>query len=317
MTGVSEPPERPDAVSGAVADTYARRLTAWQLAAEILEAWLSAQCEALLDGADRARMLVAPSRIKDQRRTADKLRGKLTSGPATPATVEAEVRDLVGTKVLCKSTRDQRLLADRLRKHAPTNGITLLGEKDYVLEPKASGYRSIHMHFEVSVPGHAPVVVELQIKTRLQDSWGELTHEDLYKPGAPIKTSDFHNAVAATMANLLAEVDRLADHLAVELESTVIPDEDEELAGVAPEAETRMVRVRTTGPRYALAVDDDGVQGLIPVYAVRRLADTGGYVRVHEFVRKGDVLEATLVENSKGVYFIPVALAAGEEAVTG
>lgn len=119
------------------------------------------------------------------------------------------------------------------------------------------------------------------------------------------------------MANLLAEVDRLADHLAVELESTVIPDEDDELVGSAPEAETRRVRVRTTGPRYALAVDDDGVQGLIPAYAVRRLADTGGYVRVHDFVRKGDLLEATLVENSKGVYFIPVALAAGGENGSG
>lgn len=315
MAEVSGQHGRPDAVGDLVDEAYEQRMTAWTLAAGILESWLSSQCEVLLDGADRSRMMVAPHRIKDQRRTLDKLRRKLESPGTerlTAASVESEVRDVVGTKVLCKSTRDQRLLADRLRQQAPANGIVLLGDKDYVSAPKASGYRGVHMHFEVSVPGHEPVVVELQIKTRLQDSWGELTHEDLYKPGAPIKTSDFHNAVAATMANLLAEVDRLADHLAVELESTVTPDEDEELTGAAPEA-TRTVKVRTTGPRYALAVDDDGVQGLIPAYAVRRLAGTGSYVRVHDYVRKGDQLEATLVENNKGVYFIPVALAGGVE----
>ncbi|WP_420112573.1 GTP pyrophosphokinase [Pseudactinotalea sp.] len=313
MAEASGPNERRDAVDDLVAEAYAQRMKAWELAAGILEVWLSSQCEVLLDGSDRSRMMMASHRIKDQRRTLDKLRRKLESPDSEPlaaASVESEVRDVVGTKVLCKSTRDQRLLADRLRQHAPTEGIVLLGDKDYVSAPKASGYRGVHLHFEVSVPGHVPVVVELQIKTRLQDSWGELTHEDLYKPGAPIKTSDFHTAVAATMANLLAEVDRLADHLAVELESTVTPEEDEELTDAAPEAATRNVKVRTTGPRYALAVDDDGVQGLIPAYAVRRLAGTGGYVRVHDFVRRGDQLEATLVENSKGVYFIPVALAA-------
>lgn len=31
-----------------------------------------------------------------------------------------------------------------------------------------------------------------------------------------------------------------------------------------------MVRVRTGGPRYAFALNDDGVLGLVPAYGVRR-----------------------------------------------
>ncbi|WP_156253600.1 (p)ppGpp synthetase [Pseudactinotalea terrae] len=314
MTDDGGPGEEPDGLGELVDAVYAKRRRAWDLAASTLGAWLTAQCAELLDGADVSRMTVAPHRIKDQRRTGDKLRSRLepSSGrqPAQ-AVVEEVVRDVVGMKVLCKSTRDQRLLADRLGTVEIPSGIALQRMKDYVSEPKTSGYRAVHLEFAVTVPGHAPVVVELQIKTMLQDSWGELTHEDLYKPGAPIKTSPFHSAVGATMANLLAEVDRLADHLAFELESTVTPEGDEDLGGpdtAEPEPPARTITVRTTGPRYALAVDEEGVQGLIPAYAVRRLAGVSGYVRVHDFVRKGERLEARLVENEKGVYFIPLAL---------
>src|SRR5690606_4195308 len=251
-------------VTDVVAQAYAERKEAWSRARRLLRDWLRDQARDLLEGQDSTRIDVAQGRIKKRKRTCDKLRRRIEEGvldaeTLTPRDVEQHVRDVVGLKVLCKSTRDQRMLADRLVRDQPAGLRLSQPPKDYVSKPKPSGYRAIHLEYLVQVPGHDDVAVEVQIKTRLQDAWSELTHEDLYKPGAPIKVTPFHESVALTMANLLAEVDRLADNLAEELASTI---EEPVLVPEVPVGTVR-VRVRTTGPRFALAVDEHGRQGLI------------------------------------------------------
>ena len=45
--------------------------------------------------------------------------------------------------------------------------------RDYVVEPKPSGYRAVHALVDVEVPlpgGPTVVAVEVQIKTRVQDA---------------------------------------------------------------------------------------------------------------------------------------------------
>ncbi|WP_158373611.1 GTP pyrophosphokinase family protein [Cellulosimicrobium cellulans] len=302
-----------------VAVAYRERMRAWQDAQNQVAAWLDRECARLLTREDRSRLRVEPGRIKDPARAIDKVKRKqaedadLRLGSADD--VEGALKDIVGVKVLCKSTRDQRLLCERLDECATTlAGIERVDARDYASHAKESGYRAAHHIYRVSVTGEAPVFVEVQIKTRLQDAWGELTHEDLYKPGTAIKVSDFHRSVARTMANLLAEVDRLADDLAEEVANNTDQVSEAQVCEAAePRAGsadgTAEVRVRTTGPRYAFAVDDNGVQGLIPAYAVRALLDTDELIDVNDHVRVDDLLTVRVAENERGVYYVPLALA--------
>lgn len=297
---------------------YQSRVQAWESARIQLMNWLRQQCrEALLDG-DHTRLEVPSGRIKDQDRAVQKLSRVLSEDPElvidTWNDVEEHLRDLVGLKVLCKSTRDQQLIVDYLKNTHAVSGIEMGADiKDYATCPKETGYRAIHLHYSVDVAGYdEPVLIEVQVRTRLQDAWGELTHEDLYKPGGGLKATRFHGSVAKTIADLLAVVDGLADDLACEIEATLqnAPEDAEPGDAVADDVKTLdavWATVRTTGPRYALADDENGRRGLIPAYAVRDLVG-GGYIRVHDYLKPEDEIRVRVVDNDEGVFYLPLRL---------
>ena len=294
-----------------VGDAYAQRLEAWETAAVRIKHWLKQQQKGLLKDKDVSRLDVDGHRIKDSARTLAKLVEKAADDPdlliASPHDVENHIRDIVGVKVLCKSPRDQKMMFDSLRDPQQLGAFVLIEEKNYVDPPKPSGYRACHVTLQVPSDQGEPVFAEIQVKTRLQDAWGELTHEDMYKPGAAMKPSELHGEFARAMANMLATVDDMADTLAVELSALTNPDLD---TGLPSEVEdTIEVKVRATGPKYALAVDGDGRQGLIPAFAVRELSESKGTIKVNDFVSVDDRLRVTAEEDSKGLYYIPVALA--------
>jgi hypothetical protein len=65
--------------------------------------------------------------------------------------------------------------------------------------------------------GRSLVTCEIQLRTLLQDSWGELTHEDTYKPGS--KVPALVTTLARRMADLLATLDEIAEDLRGELDA--------------------------------------------------------------------------------------------------
>ncbi|AKU14694.1 GTP pyrophosphokinase [Luteipulveratus mongoliensis] len=307
-----------DRLDALVLQAYRDRRVAWEEARDQLLGWLKGHAADLLDESDESRLDVSHHRIKAEDRALDKLRRRVAEGRAKPprnaGDVERCVRDIVGIKVLCKSPRDQSMMCAALLDADQRGELELVEHKDHVDPPKASGYRAHHIILRVPVSKGQPVLVEVQVKTRLQDAWGELTHEDLYKPGAAMKPGPFHTSVARAMAAMLAAVDNMADDLASDLEGSLAPDASGQSAAgdEAPDAELAdsdvEVRVRTTGPRFALAVDDRGRQGLIPAYAVRRLLGIKGRIDVNDHVQVNDVLRARAKENDKGFYFIPTSL---------
>lgn len=80
---------------------------------------------------------------------------------------------------------------------------------------------------------------ELQVRTLLQDGWGELTHEDTYKPGQ--ETPELVTVLALRMGELLATVDDIAEDiqadLAREAKRSDLGEEPEDDAVAASEAE--------------------------------------------------------------------------------
>lgn len=105
--------------------------------------------------------------------------------PLTPYSALCEVRDAIGFRVVCRFIDDIYKNISRI-KDLP--GITVVKEKDYILDVKSNGYRSYHMILSVEAPyedvrgdnpGH--FFVEIQLRTIAMDSWASLEHEMKYK----------------------------------------------------------------------------------------------------------------------------------------
>ena len=62
--------------------------------------------------------------------------------------------------------------------------IRILKTKDYIQEPKASGYQSLHLILETAVPFQEDIQwikIELQLRTAAMDYWANLDHQLRYK----------------------------------------------------------------------------------------------------------------------------------------
>lgn len=297
-----------------VTELYANRSHEWKSAQASVENFLNQLCEEVLAGEDRSRLKVAPGRIKDVKRTLEKARRKLgNSGVVGDVDdIATAVKDIVGVKLVCKTLRDSNLVADAIQERCndPESNLRFHNvddNKDYVERPKASGYRARHFLFELDVPGRGkrPVIVELQVKTMLQDAWGELTHEDLYNFGA-LAPSEHHADLARTIAGLLWEVDLLADIIAKQADRKMEPTRDEIAPSEATNNSDRTAIVTHTGPRYALATDDEGKRGLIPAIVVRDLVGSRERIDVDDYIDIGARLTVQAVETDTGYYFHPL-----------
>ncbi|GAB3585007.1 hypothetical protein GCM10027406_32460 [Leifsonia lichenia] len=297
-------------VESQLADLYARRRRQWNSALTVVQNFLEEVCVALLAGEDVSRLIVRPGRVKQMERALEKVGRKYDGGTGLSADeIPALITDLVGIKVLCKTLRDSTLLVNELTKRCgrPDSGIRIYENvTDYVASPKDSGYRARHLLLALDVPGEqsCEVIVELQVKTLLQDSWGELTHEDLYKPSGPLPHSRHHQELASTMAGLLYEVDKLADILARNLDEQVDPPLEVTQKSSSP---TRSLEATVThvGPRFALALDTDGRRGLIPAVIIRDLVAPGGRIDVDDYLNEGDKITVQAVEADGGYYLHP------------
>ena len=99
-------------------------------------------------------------------------------------TVENMVRyvnDIAGIRIICSFTSDIYQVADMLSSQEDLN---ILAIKDYMKNPKKSGYRSYHMLVTVPVfyaGKNIHTKIEVQIRTVAQDFWATLEHKMHYK----------------------------------------------------------------------------------------------------------------------------------------
>lgn len=115
------------------------------------------------------------------------------------------VNDIAGIRIICSFTSDIYRIADML---ASQQDIQVLTVKDYMMNPKKSGYRSYHMIVQIPVyfsDGLDEVKVEVQIRTVAMDFWASLEHKIQYKfeGQAPAHI----NAELFECARMVAELD--------------------------------------------------------------------------------------------------------------
>ena len=118
-------------------------------------------------------------RIKSMQSIMDKLERK--NIPYSFDNVMANINDIAGIRVICSFTSDIYKIAKML---ASQNDMNVLEIKDYIKNPKPSGYRSLHMLVEVPVFFSERMMnlrVEIQIRTIAMYFWASLEHKMHYK----------------------------------------------------------------------------------------------------------------------------------------
>ena len=91
------------------------------------------------------------------------------------------INDIAGIRVICSFTSDIYRLAGMIGNQ---NDLKVLTIKDYIKNPKESGYKSYHMLISVPIYLSDSVVdtkVEIQIRTIAMDFWASLEHKIYYK----------------------------------------------------------------------------------------------------------------------------------------
>ena len=105
--------------------------------------------------------------------------------PISVESIERELSDVAGVRVICSFVDDIYKLADML---ALQDDIYILKIKDYIKNPKPSGYRSLHLIVEIPIflaKEKRYMRVEVQLRTIAMDFWASLEHKLHYKKDIP------------------------------------------------------------------------------------------------------------------------------------
>lgn len=92
-----------------------------------------------------------------------------------------DINDIAGVRVICPFKSDVFEIAEIIREW---EDCRIIREKDYITNPKKTGYSSYHMIVEVPVKLDETKIyakVEIQIRTMAMDFWATLEHEIKYK----------------------------------------------------------------------------------------------------------------------------------------
>ena len=91
------------------------------------------------------------------------------------------INDIAGVRIVCSFTSDIYKIAEMIGKQ---NDLTVISVKDYIRNPKPSGYQSFHMLVSVPIFIGEKVVdtkVEIQIRTIGMVFWASVEHKIYYK----------------------------------------------------------------------------------------------------------------------------------------
>ncbi len=105
--------------------------------------------------------------------------------PLNLKSIEKNIRDIAGIRVICSFQDDIYVLADCLLRQ---DDISLIEVKDYIKNPKPGGYRSLHLIVEIPIfldTEKKQMKVEVQLRTIAMDFWASLEHKLRYKKNIP------------------------------------------------------------------------------------------------------------------------------------
>jgi putative GTP pyrophosphokinase len=143
------------------------------------------------------------SRIKSKESIIYKMEKK--GLPMTVSALLGNIHDIAGVRVICPFIEDVYYVARMLARQ---KSIELLEVKDYIREPKANGYRSLHLIIHINVDfaeRSMSVPVEIQIRTTAMDFWAGAEHQLRYKKEREFTAEDEEKLKHC--ADLMAQAD--------------------------------------------------------------------------------------------------------------
>ncbi len=144
------------------------------------------------------------TRLKSTESIAEKLERK--NLPFTLESIEKNINDVAGVRVICSFPDDIYTIADCLMKQDDVKTIEI---RDYIKNPKASGYRSLHIIVEIPIfleNEKRYMRAEVQLRTIAMDFWASLEHKLRYKKDISPEESD-------AIAHELMECSMMSAHL--------------------------------------------------------------------------------------------------------
>ena len=151
------------------------------------------------------------SRTKSMESLMRKIRRK--DIPLTVASIEENIHDIAGVRVICSFPDDIYMLADCLLSQ---DDITLIKKKDYIKNPKPGGYRSLHLIISIPIflqEGKRMITVEVQLRTIAMDFWASLEHKLRYKKDIPEDQAHYLEEEMLECANISASLDARMQHV--------------------------------------------------------------------------------------------------------
>ena len=128
--------------------------------------------------------------------------------PISVESVEKNLNDVAGVRVICSFIDDIYTVADMLLRQ---DDITLIKKKDYIEHPKDNGYRSLHLIIEIPVffsNQKKNMRVEVQIRTIAMDFWASVDHQLKYKQNIEdVENADELSAELKECADIIAQTD--------------------------------------------------------------------------------------------------------------
>ena len=148
--------------------------------------------------------------------------------PVTLESIEENLNDVAGIRVVCSYIDDIYRIADSLLVQ---DDITLIKKKDYIGNPKPNGYRSLHLIVKIPVffaDKRKEMKVEVQIRTIAMDFWASLEHQLSYKHDNA--HADTLGAQLKACADVITQTDQKMLELRKQIEASEdIPTEEEML----------------------------------------------------------------------------------------
>ena len=151
------------------------------------------------------------SRLKSTEGIAKKLKKKDLD--LTIDAIQENVKDVAGIRVICSFPEDIYMLADCLLNQ---DDITLIERKDYIKNPKESGYRSLHLIIEVPIflqNEKKSMKVELQLRTIAMDFWASLEHKLRYKKNIDSNEIELLEKELVECAEISAALDKRMEEI--------------------------------------------------------------------------------------------------------
>lgn len=127
--------------------------------------------------------------------------------PLTVNSIEENLNDIAGVRVVCSFLEDIYLLADCLLQQ---DDVKLIQVKDYIKNPKPNGYRSLHLIIEIPIflkDEKKNMRVEVQLRTIAMDFWASLDHKLSYKKDIPEEEAKLLRQELLECAQISADLD--------------------------------------------------------------------------------------------------------------